>query len=260
MIMLRSSAERDYRARRYHTGIHVAMAIVSKSDTIVPDMDTPTVDDLGTVLFGRTRGAVLGLLLSRPDEEFHVRQIARLSGATLGPAQRELKLLAQVGVLKCREVGHQLLYRADPASPIHEELRGLIVKTVGMADVLKAAMRPLAAQITIAFLFGSFAQGRQQAASDVDLMVIGDTSVAAVAKALAEPQRRLGREINPTVYRAAEFTAKLREGHHFLGAVMAGPKVLLIGDEHELSRLAEERVDSAAQDQSAGNRRPARRR
>ena len=75
-------------------------------------MDTIATDEVGSVLLGKTRGAVLGLLLGRPDEEFHVRQIARLSGATLGPVQRELKLLARIGVLKCRAVGHQLLYGA----------------------------------------------------------------------------------------------------------------------------------------------------
>jgi uncharacterized protein len=102
-------------------------------------MNTRSLDDLGSTLLGKTRGAVLGLLLARPDEEFHVRQIARLSGASLGPVQRELKLLAQIGVLKCREVGHQLLYSAEPASPIYEELRSIVIKTVGMADVLRAA-------------------------------------------------------------------------------------------------------------------------
>lgn len=234
--------------------------VVSISDTIVSDMDTVAIDDLGTVLLGKTRGAVLGLLLSRPDEEFHVRKIARLSGATLGPVQRELKLLSQIGILKRREVGHQLLYRADPASPIHEELRGLVLKTVGMADLLKKAISPLSAQIQMAFVFGSFAHGRQHAASDVDLMVVGNTSVATVAKALAEPQRRLSREINPSIYRSAEFAAKLREGHHFLTAVMASPKIFLIGDEHELSRLAKERLAPATPNQSTGNRRVARRR
>ena len=128
---------------------------------------------------------------------------------------------------------HQLLYRRDTASPIHEDLRGLVLKTVGMADLLKKALSPLAAQIQMAFVFGSFAHGRQHAASDVDLMVVGNTSVAIVAKALVEPQRRLSREINPTIYRSAEFAVKLREGHHFLTAVMARPKIFLIGDEHE---------------------------
>lgn len=222
-------------------------------------MNTPSADDLGTILLGKTRGAVLGLLLGRPDEEFHVRQIARLSGATLGPVQRELKLLAQIGVLKCREVGHQLLYSANPASPVHQELRSFVVKTVGMADVLRAAMKPLAAQIRAAFVFGSFAQGRQQEASDMDVMVIGEISLAAVAKALTEAQRRLSREINPTIYRPAEFAAKLRDGHHFLSAVMDGPKVFLIGGPIELSRLAEERTFAPAQEQSARDRRTARR-
>jgi predicted nucleotidyltransferase len=223
-------------------------------------MDTLSADDIGLTLLGRTRGAVLGLLLGRPDEEFHVRHIARLSGATLGPVQRELKLLAQIGVLKCREVGHQLLYSANRASPVHEELRSLVVKTVGMADILRNAMKPLAAQVRVAFLFGSFAQGRQQEASDVDLMVIGDTSVAGIAKVLAEPQQRLSREINPTVYRPAEFASKLRDRHHFLSAVMNGPKIFLIGDEDELSRVAKERLAAPTQNKPARNRRSARRR
>jgi predicted nucleotidyltransferase len=223
-------------------------------------MDTLNIDDLGTALFGKTRGAVLGLLLSRPDEEFHVRQVARLSGATLGPVQRELKLLAQVGILSRREVGRQILYQADPASPIRDELRGIVIKTVGMADLLKSAIKPLAEQIRVAFLFGSFARGREHKASDIDLMVIGDTTVAAISRALAEAQRRLGREINPTLYRSAEFAAKLSDEHHFINAVMNGPKVFLLGDEHELSRVAKERMASAAQDKPAGSRRLAGRR
>jgi hypothetical protein len=90
-------------------------------------------------------------------------------------------------------------------------------------------------------------------------MVIGDISLAAVAKALAEAQRQLSREINPTIYRPAEFAAKLRDGHHFLSAVMDGPKVFLIGGPIELSRLAEERTFAPAQEQSARDRRTARR-
>src|SRR5438105_2900667 len=109
-------------------------------DTIVSEMDTPAVDDLGNVLLGRTRGAVLGLLLSRPDEEFHVRQVFRLSGAPLAPTQRELKLLARIGVLERREVGRQVFYRANPESPVYAELRALVDKTVGMPAMLAAAL------------------------------------------------------------------------------------------------------------------------
>src|SRR5579884_4296807 len=103
-------------------------------------MVTPTLDQAGNRLLGKTRGAVLALLLGRPDEEFYLRQVARLSGAALGPVQRELKILRDIGVVRCRNVGHQLLFCADRSSPIYEELRSLVIKTVGMADLLKAAL------------------------------------------------------------------------------------------------------------------------
>lgn len=148
-------------------------------------MDTIGATGLSEALLGKTRGAVLGLLLGRPDEEFYVRQVARLSGATLGPVQRELKLLSRVGVLTCRQVGRQLLYTANRESPIYPELRGLAIKTVGIADLLKAALKPLAGQMRVVFVFGSFAQGRQHSGSDVDVMIVGDVPFTAVAGALA---------------------------------------------------------------------------
>ena len=211
-------------------------------------------------LLGKTRGAVLGLLLGRPDEEFHVRQVARLSGASLAPAQRELKVLARVGVLKCRAVGRQLLYAADPASPVYEELRGIVAKTVGAAGLLAAALRPLAAQVRVAFLFGSVARGEERASQRRGRDGGRRRAVRDGRPALAGPQRRLGREVNPTVYRPAEFADRLAAGHHFLTAVLAAPKVYLVGDEHELSRVAEERLAAPARHDEAGGHRPARRR
>src|SRR5436305_69155 len=107
-------------------------------------MRTTSVADPGSVLFGKTRGSVLGLLLTRPDEEFHIRRIARLTGGSVGPVQRELKLLAQARILRCRDLGHQILYSANPDSPIYVELKGLIIKTVGLAEIVRAALAPLA--------------------------------------------------------------------------------------------------------------------
>ncbi len=209
-------------------------------------MDTNRSHTLGTFLLGKTRGAVLGLLLTHPDEQFHVRQIARLSGATLGPVQKELKLLERYGVLKSNRVGHQLMYGVNAASPVHDELRSLVIKTVGLIDILKASLAPLAQRIQLAFIFGSFAGGEENLNSDVDLMIIGEVSVAQIAGVLADAQRRLNRELNPTIYRPAEFNAKLRQGHHFLGAVISEPKLFVIGDEHELSGMAGQRLDPAS--------------
>jgi predicted nucleotidyltransferase len=232
---------------------------VPEKVTIVTNMITSGADAVSATLLGKTRGSVLGLLLTRPGEAFHVRQVARLTGAGLGPVQRELKLLALIGVLKRQEIGRHVLYSAEPACPVHEELRGLILKTVGVSGQLRQVLAQLEDRIRLAFLFGSFASGTQHPASDVDLLVVGNVPFAALVKALAKLQRRLGREINPSVYSPVEFTDKLQSGHHFLTALKTAPKVFLIGDEHEFSRLAEERLDSRASNQPRRDRRLAER-
>jgi predicted nucleotidyltransferase len=116
-------------------------------------------------------------------------------------------------------------------------LRGLLLKTAGVADVLREALAPLAAGISVAFVYGSVARGEERRASDVDLLVVGDASFAAVAQALAPAQRRLGREVNPTVFTPAEFRQKLTAGHHFLRSVTGREKLFLFGNEHDLRRL-----------------------
>ena len=240
--------------------MNLQLTYVTEKVTIVTNMVTSNVDDLGMALLGKTRGAILATLYGSPDEPLHVRRIARLAGAGLGPTQRELQLLARIGILKRQAVGRQVFYRVDTACPVLEELRALVLKTVGVAGVLSRALLPLAGEIRVAFLFGSYAQGREKAASDIDVFVLGDASFTAVARALAEPQRRLKREINPAVYRPDEFASKLRDGHPFVSNVMAGPKTFLVGDEDELSRVAKERLAETAFSHSSGDHRLARRR
>jgi hypothetical protein len=76
---------------------------------------------IGDLLFGRTRQAVLGLLFTRPDEMFHLRQIVRLSGAGLGPVQREVAKLAAAGLVLREQRGRQVSYSANRQSLVYEE-------------------------------------------------------------------------------------------------------------------------------------------
>ncbi len=103
-------------------------------------------------------------------------------------------------------------------------------------------MAPLADQIEVAFVFGSFAQGKERQDSDVDVLVVGKATSADVTAAIGPAQEQLQREVNPSVYPPEEFRAKLAVGHHFLKNVMAGGKVFLIGDEDGLERLAAKRL------------------
>jgi uncharacterized protein len=189
-------------------------------------------------LFGKTRQTLLALLYSRADEEHLQESLIQLAGLGRGTVQRELEFLSRAGVVRRTVRGRQVYFQADPDCPIYGELRSLVVKTAGVADALRAALAPLGGKIRIAFVYGSVAKGIERRASDVDVMVIGDASFAEFSDALGKAQKAIGREVNPSVYAPADFRTKLAAKQHFLRTVLRSEKIFLIGNEHELGRLA----------------------
>jgi predicted nucleotidyltransferase len=184
-------------------------------------------------LFGQTRSAVLSALLLHPDASLH----------------RELRLLADLGLLLRQEVGRQVHYRANAAHPVHAELAQLLRKTAGLADVLRKALDPLGAKVELAFVYGSMASGTERAGSDVDLMVLGKASFADLARALAAAQTTLRRDVNPTVMTRRELAAKLAERDGFVRSVMKGSKLWLKGEEGDLAEPVEDRPRQGARTQ-----------
>jgi predicted nucleotidyltransferase len=201
------------------------------------------------------------LLFGNPDRRFYQRQIIQRLALGSGAVQRELASLCSAGLLTRATEGRQTYFQANRRSPVFEELSGLVRKTFGVAEIIGSALAPFAARIRFAFIYGSYAAGKESPISDVDVMVVGDgISLGEVVSALAGAQRAIGREVNPSVYRVDEFSAKLAAGHHFLSAVMGNPTIPLVGDEHELRGLAQLRLDPAPQFEPSGNRRSPRRR
>lgn len=194
------------------------------------------------ILFGAYRRRVLSLLLLRPDESFYVREIARLTGVPAGSVHRELTQLTSAGLLQRATVGNQVRYQLDRNCPIHEELAGIFRKTTGLADVLREALSSLSSRIRLAFIFGSVAMGAEKSGSDVDVLVVGAASFAAVVEALQPMRERLGRDVNPVVMTKAEFRVKLVRGDRFLSRVSREPKLFLIGDASDFAELAEDRA------------------
>lgn len=199
---------------------------------------------LAARLLGASRAAILAALFLRPEESLHVREIARVTGISPGTLHRELRALSDLGLLTRREVGRQVFYAADRASPVFEELAGLLRKTAGLADVLRAALAPLADRLRAAFVYGSMAAGTAGPASDIDVMAIGDADFAGVVKALHPAQVALRREINPTVMTLDEFNSRRRARDGFAQSVVKGSKIWLIGGDDD---LAESRKDRPAQ-------------
>lgn len=165
----------------------------------------------------------------RPDESFHVREIARLTGADAGNAHRALRRFEQAGLVKATRSGNQRRYQANRETPIFAELQGIVRKTAGLADVLREALAPLANRIEQAFVYGSIARGEPGPRSDVDLMVVGNVTFAEVVDTVYPLQERLGREVNPIVLKAKEFRARA-EDPGFIARVMSGPRIMLFGE------------------------------
>ena len=164
---------------------------------------------LPSLLFPEYRRRVLGLLLLRPDEALHGREIARRTGLPAGTITRELGKLAEVRLLKREKRGNQQIYSADTSSPIFNELASILRKTSGLAEVLVQALAPAAHKLRAAFVFGSVAQGREAACSDIDVMLIGDLGFREAVELLHPTQAVLGREVNPSVFATDEFIAKV---------------------------------------------------
>jgi predicted nucleotidyltransferase len=184
---------------------------------------------------------VLSALLLHPEASLHVRELARLTGASAGSLHRELRALADLGLLLRHEVGRQVHYRANIDSPVFEELAGLLRKTGGLADVLRDALSPLGDKITFAFVYGSVAAGTERPNSDVDLMVLGSAGFGDLARALAGAQAALRRDVNPTVMTVREFKQKLTSGDGFARSVVREARLWLMGEEDDFGKLAAHR-------------------
>ena len=191
---------------------------------------------LPSLLFPEYRRRVLGLLLLRPEEALHGREIARRTGLPAGTITRELTKLAEVGLLKRTKRGNQQVYSADTTGPIFTELASILRKTTGLADVLVQALAPAAPKLRLAFVFGSVARGQETGGSDVDVMLIGDLGFREAVELLHPCQATLGREVNPKLFSASEFTDKAAT-EPFLIDVLAKPKIFLIGNAHDLEEL-----------------------
>ncbi|MHB8255380.1 MAG: nucleotidyltransferase domain-containing protein, partial [Acidiferrobacter sp.] len=174
-------------------------------------------------------------LFGQPERSFFATELIKLVAGGSGAVQRELARLAQSGLVTVTRMGTQRHYQANPRSPIFAELCAITQKTVGLALPLREALAPLAQRITAAFVFGSVAKRRDTAASDIDVLVLSDTvDYADIFAALQSVEVKLGRTINPTVYKPADWRRKRASGNAFVVKVGAQPKLFLIGAEADL--------------------------
>jgi predicted nucleotidyltransferase len=190
---------------------------------------------LGDALFSGVQQRVLAVIFGMPERSFYRNELLQLTRSGKGAMQRELERLEKSGLVTVRAQGNQRHYQANSAAPIFEELHGIVVKTFGVADVLRQYLAPLAERIQAAFIYGSIAKRAETAASDVDLLVVSaSVGYQDVIEALQPAEKKIGRKINPTVYKPAELRRKRAERSSFVVRVLQQPKIFLIGSDAEL--------------------------
>lgn len=190
--------------------------------------------NIADALFSKVQQRVLGLLYGNPDKDFHTNEIIRFSDSGTGAVQRELKNLAFSGLVIVKQLGNQKRYQANRDVPFFAEMRGIVIKTFGLADVMRDALKPISDSIQFAFIYGSIAKQEDHAASDIDLMIIGDKlTYAELFHILEKAEKKLNRKINPTFYSMSEWLRKYHDENHFIKKIVEQPKIFLIGNENE---------------------------
>jgi len=179
---------------------------------------------------------VLGLLYGQPDRRFQSGELIRLAMSGTGAVHRQLFRLAAAGLVTVTAIGNQKFYQANPASPIFDELTGLIAKTVGVVEPLRRALAPLADEIVAAFVYGSVAKGSDRASSDIDLIVISDSvRHEQLYEAIAPAERALGRPVNPTLITRAAWRSKRAKPDSFAARIAESPHLIVLGSKDDLA-------------------------
>ncbi len=194
-------------------------------------------DTLPRLLSSRVKAEVFRLLFGLTAHELHVRELERRSGLSVSTVRQELQRLLGLGLLEVRKDGNRTYYRANIRHPLYLDIRGMVLKTSGLVEVLRECLTD--ADVRIAFVFGSLAGNVEQAESDVDLMVIGEVGLREVAARLSEAASQLRREINPYTMTPNEFVERRDCQDHFVSSVLKSPRLLVMGDEHDLESMGQ---------------------
>ncbi len=188
---------------------------------------------LEALITSKVKRKLLALFFANPENEFYIRQLSRKLDEETNAVRRELQMLENAGILVSRTEGNLKLYKVNKKCPVFSELKGLILKTEGIGTILQKELKGKG--IIFAFIYGSYAEGRERKGSDIDLMVIGDVPVDEFNLIISGLERKMGRDINYVIYPEGEFVKKLSSG--FIQDVVKGKKIMIIGEENEFKRF-----------------------
>ncbi len=180
----------------------------------------------------KARQRLLAYYFTNPAARHHLRDLAARLAIDPSNLSKELGRLEREGLFRSEVSGRQKYFQLDREYPLFNEVRKIVAKTIGAAPVITQSLQRIEG-IDEAYLYGSFASNQQDAASDIDVLVIGAPREEVLAQAMRRLERQLGREINYMVLTPKEFKSRRARKDAFLENVWHNKRVPLIGTDEE---------------------------
>jgi predicted nucleotidyltransferase len=187
-------------------------------------------------LRSKARQRLLAYYFANPAARLHLRDLAGRLDIDPANLSKELRRLETEGLFRSEVSGRQKCFQLNRRYPLFSELRSIVSKTIGAPSLIAQSLRKIEG-IEEAYLYGSFASNQQDAASDIDVLVIGIPPGESLAEAMRKIERQLGREVNYTALTRKELNARRARKDAFLENVWHNKRVPLIGP-HEKTQAA----------------------
>jgi predicted nucleotidyltransferase len=179
-------------------------------------------------LRSKARQRLLTYYFTNPTARHHLRDLAKRLTIDPSNLSKELGRLEREGLFRSEVNGRQKYFQLNREYSLFDEVRSIVAKTIGAAPLITQSLRKIDG-IREAYLYGSFARNQQDAASDIDVLVIGAPREEILAEFARKLERQLGREINYTVLTRKEFESRRARKDAFLESVWHNKRVSLIG-------------------------------
>jgi len=188
--------------------------------------------DITRIFKSKTRAALFRLYFTHPDAQYYLRELERILSIPVAMIRKEL-LLEKEGLFVSSRKGNLVFYSLNKSYPLFEELKGIVLKTIGVAGLLQEIMSKIKG-VETSFIYGSYARSEEQAGSDIDLFIIGQVDEDTLVQEIKKVENLLRREINYVIFRRAEYKARKKKGDSFIKEILNGPKIFLVGGVDDL--------------------------
>lgn len=187
----------------------------------------------------KARAKILVEFMVNMKEKFYIRELERLLNIPVGNVRRELLKLEELGIVKSEKIGNAKFYSVDVDSPIYKSLRDIVVKTSGIPVLLSKEI-VLNKNIIVSFIYGSYAKGEFDNASDIDLFVLTKKNSKVfeeISENIDKLEKRFGREINIDMMKREEFIEKTKDNDSYLNDITKGKKIFIKGGMNDIRQI-----------------------